>query len=140
MELTWVRCQCIPAPYAPSLDDEFVGTFHHAGANRPALVSKGGIAYQGLSLAEARPDAPGHPSLSQIAPQPTSQMQERMGTSMSEDMQAAVEHLVRNRQAGFHQGFEQLADVFCRMGKIQDAQRVGPMPRGFWPDTSRPRP
>jgi len=55
---------------------------------------------------------------------------------MFEDVQTPLEHLTGNREACFLQVFEQLAYMFCGMRKIQDAQRVGPMPRGLWPGTS----
>jgi hypothetical protein len=56
--------------------------------------------------------------------------QKRAGTSMFEDVQTPLEHLSRNRQPCFLQGFEQLAHMFCGMREIQDTQRVRSMPRG----------
>jgi hypothetical protein len=119
-----------PGSLEAGLDDVFVSTLHHAGANRPALVSKGGILHQGLSLAQVVQMLLEALALGQLAFKTVSHAQKRAGTSMFEDMQTPAEHLSRNRQACFLQGFEHLAHMFCGMGKIQDAQRVGPMPLG----------
>lgn len=112
------------------LDDVFVGTLHHAGANWPALVSKGRVLHQGLSLAQIVQVLLDAFALRQFATEPVSHAQERAGTSMLEDMQTPLEHLISNRDSGFLDAFEQLAHMFCGMGEIQDAQRVRPMPLG----------
>ncbi len=65
--------------------------------------------------------------LGQFAPQPISHAQERTGTAMFEDRQTSFEHLVGKTHACFLDGFEQLSEMFCRMGKIQDAHSVGPV-------------
>ncbi len=49
-----------PMPACPleaRFDDQFVGTLHHARANRPALASELGILHQPLAFAETSPDA-----------------------------------------------------------------------------------
>ncbi len=119
-----------PCSLEAGLDDVFVGALHHAGANRPALVSKGGILHQGLSLAQIVQMLLDALALGQLAFKTVSHAQQETGTSMFEDVQTPLEHLIRNREAYFLQGFEQLAHMFCGMWKIQDAQRVGPMPLG----------
>ena len=42
--------------------------------------------------------------------------------------QTSIEHPIRKSYACFLESLEQLAQVFGRMGKIQDAQRIRSMP------------
>src|SRR5436305_14116472 len=62
--------------------------------------------------------------------QPISHTQERSRASMFEDMQAAVEHLRRKVHLGIHQGFQQLGNMLCCVGKIQNTSSIRPMPIG----------
>lgn len=75
-----------PRSLETHFDDVFVGTLHHAGADRPALVSKGRILHQGFSLAQIVQMLLNTLALRQFAPQLISHAQERDGTSMFEDV------------------------------------------------------
>ena len=99
MGLTWFFAQCMPAPYASSLHYHFVGTFHHAGANRPALVLELGVLHQPLSFAQI-PQMLTHPfPCGQFRGQALAHTQEPTRTSMFEHRQTALPHLSRQVEA-----------------------------------------
>jgi len=75
-------------------------------------------------------------ALDQLAPQLISHAQKRAGPTTFENVQTSFKHPIGKVYAYFYYSFEQLAHMLCGMRKIQDAQGVGPMPRGFWFDTS----
>ena len=79
MGLTFLRCQCIPVPGITGLDDIFVGTFHHARANRPAVTPKLLVLHQCLSFAEVVQMLMDPFSLCQIVGYPVSHTQQRSG-------------------------------------------------------------
>lgn len=66
-------------------------------------------------------------ALGQIAPQLISQVQKRTRPSVFEDVQTPFEYPIRKSCASFLDGFEYLAQVFGRMGEIQDALRIRSM-------------
>lgn len=76
-----------PRPFQTSLDDQFVGAFHHARTNGPPLLAEVGIVHHSFALAEIA-QVLTHPLLlGELLWQTIGQAQQRGGTTMFEDMQ-----------------------------------------------------
>jgi len=65
--------------------------------------------------------------LSKIPFETISHAQQETGTSMFEEMQTPIKHVRGKMHPCLLQGFQQLGEMFCRMGKIQDTHRIRPM-------------
>ncbi len=75
-----------PCSLEASFDDVFVGTLHHAGTNRPTVALELRVLHQHLPLAQVLQMLLNSFLLGKIAFKTVSQTQQRVGTSMLEDM------------------------------------------------------
>src|SRR5260370_42618656 len=84
-----------PSPFETSLDHVFLGTLHHARANRPAVTSELRVVHLCLSFPQVVELGGDFFLLGKIVFQAISHAEQRSGTSMFEDMQTAVQYLCR---------------------------------------------
>lgn len=78
-----------PRAFQASLDHEFVGTFDHAGTNRPTLISEPWVLDQGFPFAQILHMLPDAFLLSKLWRKMSRHTLKHGGATMLKDMQAA---------------------------------------------------
>lgn len=112
--------------FESSLDHEFVGAFDHAGANRPSGCLEERVLHLGVPLKQI---LPGGPHLRGRAPpcQAREVEQHPLWPVVFEAVQHAVQPASGQAMACLSHRLAKRMHVLSRMGKIQDANRIGPL-------------